>query len=97
MIGLLTDRHGRRGPLLAGLVGFALATLLFATATTFPQLLVARALQGVAAAITWTAGLALLAEVVPALERDRAMGLALSGQAAGMLLGPVVGGWLYQW
>ncbi len=97
VIGLLTDRLERRGPLLAGLVGLALATLLFATATTFPQLLVARALQGVAAATTWTAGLALLAEVVPVLERDRAMGLALSGQAAGLLLGPVVGGWLYQW
>lgn len=80
-----------------GLLGLALATILFATATTFPLLLVARTLQGIAAATTWTAGLALLAEVVPALERDRAMGLALSGQAIGMLLGPVVGGWLYQW
>jgi DHA1 family solute carrier family 18 vesicular amine transporter 1/2 len=97
LIGLLTDRVGRRWPLLVGLVGLALATIFFAIATTFPLLLLARTLQGIAAATTWTAGLALLAEVFPEQERDGAMGLALTGQAAGMLLGPVLGGWLYQW
>ncbi|KEK25076.1 permease [Bacillus gaemokensis] len=54
-------------------------------------------LQGVSAAATWTAGLALLADVFPLQERGKAMGLALSGQAAGMLLGPTIGGVLYQW
>lgn len=56
----------------------------------------ARLLQGFAAAIPWTAGLALLAEVFPKEERGKAMGMAMSGQAVGVLLGPPIGGWLYE-
>ncbi|MDF2084346.1 MULTISPECIES: MFS transporter [Bacillus] len=73
------------------------ATLLFGLANSFWLLVLARMLQGISAAATWTAGLALLADVFPLQERGKAMGLALSGQAAGMLLGPTIGGALYQW
>ncbi|MBU9707062.1 MFS transporter [Paenibacillus sp. AK121] len=97
IFGLLTDRIGRKTPLLWGLIGLIASTLMFAIAHTFWLLVLARALQGVAAAMTWTAGLALLAELYPSEERGKAMGLALSGQAAGTLLGPTIGGWLYQW
>ncbi|WP_311518990.1 MFS transporter [Paenibacillus albidus] len=96
LFGLLSDRIGRKGPLLWGLLGLAATTLLFLAADSFWQLVAARALQGVAAAATWTAGLALVADVYPAAERGKAMGMALSGQAAGTLLGPAAGGWLYQ-
>lgn len=63
----------------------------------FWMLLFARVLQGIAAAASWTAGLALLADVYPAQQRGKVMGIALSGQALGTLLGAVVGGWLYEW
>ncbi|WP_046214284.1 MFS transporter [Paenibacillus wulumuqiensis] len=96
IFGALSDRIGRRGPMLWGLLGLAAATLLFAFSTSFWMLVVARSLQGLAAAITWTAGLAILADLYPSQERGKAMGLALSGQAAGILLGPAIGGWLYQ-
>lgn len=96
IFGALSDRIGRRGPMLWGLLGLAAATLLFAFADNFPMLVAARSLQGLAAAITWTSGLAIIADVYPSADRGRAMGMALSGQAAGMLLGPVAGGWLYQ-
>lgn len=96
IFGALSDRIGRRGPMLWGLLGLALATLLFAFAKEFWMLVAARSLQGLAAAVTWTSGLALLADLYPSEERGKAMGLALSGQAAGVLLGPTLGGWLYQ-
>jgi len=96
IFGALSDHIGRRGPMLWGLLGLAAATLLFAFSTSFWMLVVARSLQGLAAAITWTAGLAILADLYPSQERGKAMGLALSGQAAGILLGPAIGGWLYQ-
>lgn len=96
IFGALSDRIGRRGPMLWGLLGLAAATLLFAFADNFPMLVAARSLQGLAAAITWTSGLAIIADVYPSADRGRAMGMALSGQAAGVLLGPVIGGWLYQ-
>ncbi|WP_373871859.1 hypothetical protein [Paenibacillus azoreducens] len=40
-------------------------------------------MQGFAAAILCTAGLALLAEVFPQEERGKAMGMAMSGQTGG--------------
>jgi MFS transporter, DHA1 family, multidrug resistance protein len=49
-VGTLTDRFGRRNMLLGSLVGFALCSILAATAQSFTLLLVARASQGVAAA-----------------------------------------------
>lgn len=96
-LGMISDRIGRKAPLLFGLIGLCVTTLLFIFATSFWMLVLARSLQGIAAAATWTAGLALLAEIHPEAERGKAMGLALSGQAAGTLLGPTIGGWLYEW
>lgn len=96
IFGLLSDRIGRRGPMLWGLLGLAAATILFSFANSYMLLIVARALQGVAAAVTWTSGLALLADLYPPEERGKAMGIALSGQAAGTLLGSTVGGWFYE-
>ena len=96
IFGMISDKLGRRGPMLWGILGLAAATLLFAFANTFWFLLLARILQGCAAAITWTAGLALLADFYPSEERGQAMGIALSGQAMGILVGPSLGGWFYQ-
>lgn len=96
IFGALSDKIGRKGPMLWGLLGLGTATILFAFADSFWLLVVARSLQGLAAAATWTAGLALLADLYPPDERGKVMGIALSGQAAGTLLGPTIGGWLYQ-
>jgi len=94
--GVLSDKIGRKGPLLWGLIGLGGSTLFFAFANSYKMLLIARSLQGIAAAITWTAGLALLADLYPSEERGRVMGLALSGMSLGTLLGPTIGGWLFQ-
>ena len=96
IFGALSDRIGRRDPMLWGLIILAVATLLYAFAQEYWLLIAARSLQGLAAAITWTSGLAILADLYPSEERGKAMGLALSGQAAGILLGPTIGGWMYQ-
>lgn len=96
LFGALSDRVGRKKMLVSGLIALAATTLIYAFATSFWVLVLARLLQGLAAAIPWTAGLALLADVFPKEERGRAMGLAMSGQAAGVLLGPPIGGCLYE-
>ncbi|WP_242222225.1 MFS transporter [Bacillus cereus group sp. BfR-BA-01380] len=97
ILGVISDKVGRRLPMILGLFGLAAATMLFGFANSFWLLVLARMLQGISAAATWTAGLALLADVFPLQERGKAMGIALSGQAIGMLLGPTIGGFLYQW
>jgi MFS family permease len=63
LAGVLVDRIGHRIPMLAGLFALAASTVLFAAVQALPILMLARALQGVAAAVSWTAGLALIAAV----------------------------------
>ena len=93
-LGTWADRRGRRGPFLAGLVGFGAATVLFAFANTFPLLILGRILQGIAAAATWVAGLAMLADHFPSGQRGKAMSTVFACANVGLLLGPSFAGWM---
>jgi MFS transporter, DHA1 family, solute carrier family 18 (vesicular amine transporter), member 1/2 len=100
VVGRWVDRSGPRAPLLAGLIALAAATALFAAVVDVPGglglavLSLARAAQGVAAAASWAAGLALIASTHPPERRGTVMGLALSAVGFGVLLGPAVSGLL---
>jgi MFS transporter, DHA1 family, solute carrier family 18 (vesicular amine transporter), member 1/2 len=94
--GVLSDRIGRRPPMVAGMVVLALSTLLFAYSTRLPWLFVARLLQGAADAVAWGVGFALIADTFGPSERGRVMGLVMSGSNFGFMLGPSIGGWLYE-
>ncbi|QUQ63707.1 MFS transporter [Kutzneria sp. CA-103260] len=93
-VGVWVDRAGPRPAMLAGLVGLAVTTVLFAGVAggSLAVLLIARAAQGVAAAASWIAGLALIAATHDVERRGRVMGLALSAIGVGVLLGPAVSG-----
>jgi MFS family permease len=93
-VGIWVDRAGPRPAMLAGLVGLALTTVLFAGVAggSLAVLLIARVAQGIAAASSWIAGLALIAATHDVSRRGRVMGLALSAVGVGVLLGPGVSG-----
>jgi MFS transporter, DHA1 family, solute carrier family 18 (vesicular amine transporter), member 1/2 len=95
-MGAVSDRVGRRRPLAGGLVALSAATLLFACAGGLPLLFTARLVQGAADAVTWVVGLALLADVYGPAERGRATGIVMSGAGCGFMIGPSLGGWLYE-
>jgi MFS transporter, DHA1 family, solute carrier family 18 (vesicular amine transporter), member 1/2 len=95
-MGAASDRIGRKGPLVAGLAGLAAATLLFAFANTLPGLFAARLAQGAADAVAWVVGLALLADVYEPSERGWATGIVMSGSSFAFMIGPSLGGWLYE-
>jgi len=95
--GRLCDRLGAGRTLRLGACGLLSSLLLFATASSEPMLFAARAVQGAAGAMSWTAGLALLAAAFPAERRGRALGIAMSGMSLGTLVGPPVGGLLFDW
>src|SRR5204862_6884763 len=95
VLGVLSDRVGRRRPMLWGFVVQAVATLLFALHGGVALALLARLLQGVAAAATWTTGLALVAEHFQE-HRAEKLGVAMMGSTGGLLVGPVTGGLLLQ-
>ncbi|MES1256360.1 MAG: MFS transporter [Acidobacteriota bacterium] len=94
-MGAVSDRTGRRLPLVSGMLVLAGSTLLFARADSLPLLFAARMAQGAADGITWAVGFALIADCYGAKERGRVMGYVMSGTSVGIMLGPSIGGWLY--
>ncbi len=96
-MGLLSDRVGRRPLIVIGMFLLAGATALFGFSTTITHLFAARLVQGVSAAATWSAGLALLADTTDPSRLGERMGIALSAVALGTVLGPVVGGLLFEY
>lgn len=93
-VGRLGDMMGRRRLLLAGLALFTLASALCAAAPSLAVLVVARAVQGIGAAVLMALGIALVGTVIPPHRSGRAMGLMGSMSAVGTALGPSLGGWL---
>jgi EmrB/QacA subfamily drug resistance transporter len=95
--GSLSDRLGRKGMLLAGLAVFGLASLVGGLTSTPSQLIAARAVMGLGAAVIFPATLSIIANVFT--ERgERAKAIGLWGASAGLAiaLGPIVGGWLLE-
>jgi DHA1 family multidrug resistance protein-like MFS transporter len=96
-MGLLSDRVGRRPLIVVGMLLLALATALFGFSTTITHLFIARTVQGISAAATWSAGLALLADTCDPARLGERMGIALSAVGFGTIVGPVVGGLLFEY
>ena len=99
--GSLSDRFGRKGMLLAGLAVVGTASLIGGFTTSPGQLIAARAVMGLGAAMTFPATLSLISNVfTERRERARAIGLWGAVGGAAIAMGPIVGGWLlehYSW
>src|SRR5262245_37344808 len=95
-MGSMSDRIGRKLPMVFGLARLPASSVLFAFATRLPWLFFARMVQGAADAVTWVVGLALIADVYGPEERGRITGLVMSGPGLAFMLGPSIGGFLYE-
>jgi len=95
-MGAVSDRVGRKGPMVGGMIALAGSTLLFAYSNGLPWLFAARLVQGAADAITWVVGFALIADQYGPDERGRVSGIVMSGTSAAVMVGPTIGGWLYE-
>lgn len=91
-VGRLGDIIGRRRLLLTGIAIFTSASVFCAIAPTLALLIVARAAQGVGAAIMMTLAMALVGETVPKSKTGSAMGLLATMSAIGTAFGPSLGG-----
>ncbi|HEX6523601.1 MAG TPA: MFS transporter [Streptosporangiaceae bacterium] len=95
--GSLSDRLGRKRMLLAGLAVVGAASLAGGFTADTGQLIAARSVMGLGAAMTFPATLSLISNVfTERRERARAIGLwgAIGGVAIAM--GPIAGGWLLE-
>jgi len=97
LFGYLGDRVGYRGPFIGGVALSGVAVLLMGLAPNFPLLFFARMCLGAASAGTWIAGLALIAAKYTGTRRVEMMGFVFMGTTIGSVLGPFIGGALYEW
>ncbi len=96
IVGAWSDRLGRRKPLiLVGLVTMAVCTLLFTVAGRYSELLVLRALQGLAVALTIPTSLAILSNATEKRTRGGSMGVYTTMRIIGLAAGPLLAGVLY--
>jgi len=92
--GPLSDRFGRRRPLLGGIGLFIAASLLCACSQRAAVMIVFRILQGAGAASASTLALAITKDVYPAHERGRILAYIAVIMALAPMLAPVFGGWI---
>lgn len=98
LTGMLSDRLGRRKALIQlGLLTMAATTLAFAFAGSFHWLLALRAGQGVGVALTVPAAMAMLTSGTVRESRGGSMGIYTTARMAGLGVGPLAGGALYDW
>jgi MFS transporter, DHA2 family, multidrug resistance protein len=92
--GLLGDRLGRKRLLIGALIVFGVASLACAYSRTTGELIAARAVLGLAAAVILPLALAVLPVLFTPEERPRAIGIVGGATFLGYPLGPILGGWL---
>ncbi len=95
--GPLSDRFGRRPPLLGGIGLFILASTLCARADSAIALIVFRVLQAAGAASASALALAISKDIYDGRERERILAYIGVILALAPMLAPVFGGWVLTW
>ncbi|MBK8933295.1 MAG: MFS transporter [Chloroflexi bacterium] len=92
--GRLSDQHGRKPILMVGILGNAIASLLFGLSTQLWMLFAARALAGILSSATLPTAMAYIGDSTSEEDRGGGMGILGAAMGVGMVIGPGVGGWL---
>lgn len=92
VLGSLSDRWGRRRPVLIGMSVFVLASVLCAVAPSFAALLVARFVQGFAGASGAVVARATVRDLVSGAAAAQALSRLLMVTGVAPVIGPVIGG-----
>lgn len=91
VFGAVSDRFGRRAILIPGVLSFSLLSGLSGLVHTFEQLLIIRALMGVAEGPCWTVINAINEETSPPSHRGRNVGIVVSAAALiGLFAAPIL-------
>src|SRR6266704_6356289 len=94
--GSLGDLFGRRLMFVAGVVIFAVASAICGLASNIHQLIIARSVQGIGAALLVPGSLAIISTSFDEKSRGQAIGTWSGFTAITTAIGPVLGGWLVE-
>src|SRR6201989_826213 len=92
--GWLADRIGRKRMFLISIGGFTAASMLCGIATSLPEIVIFRVLQGVFGAALIPLSQAVLLDINPPEKHGQAMAIWGAGAILGPILGPALGGYL---
>ena len=92
--GMLGDRLGRKRTLLGALTVFGLGSLACAFSTSPEQLIAARVVLGLGAAVVVPMALGVLPVLFGEQERPKALAVIMTATMLGYPIGPILGGWL---
>src|SRR5260221_9214976 len=95
--GALGDSFGRRRMFMIGVAVFTIASTACGFAQNIHQLILARCLQGIGAALLVPGSLAIISTFFDEESRGKAIGTWSGFTAITAALGPVLGGWLIQY
>ena len=94
--GALGDAKGRRKVFAAGVILFAVASAWCGLSRSIAELIAARAIQGIGAALLVPGSLSLISASFPPAERGSAIGTWSGFTAITAAFGPLLGGWLVE-
>jgi SHS family lactate transporter-like MFS transporter len=86
IFGLLADRYGRRGPLMANVVFFSVVELLCGFSPNYTVFLILRTIYGIGMGGEWGVGSSLAMESIPPKRRGLISGIVQSGYSCGYIL-----------
>lgn len=96
-IAILSEKYETRAwPLNIGMLLLIGSQIMLMFAPVYWVMCVARVLQGIASSTVWIVGLALVCDLTPKRIIGRQLGFALAGFSLGLLIGPTIGGVLYE-
>jgi DHA2 family multidrug resistance protein len=98
--GWLALKIGRRRMLLLSIASFTVASMLCGIATSLPEIVVFRLIQGIAGASTIPLSQGVMLDLFPLAKIPQVMAIWSSAVILGPIVGPVLGGWLtenYSW
>ena len=92
--GAAGDQLGRRRVFVIGIAIFAIASVWCGLSPNVTQLIIARAIQGIGAALLIPCSLAIIGASFPEAERGIAIGTWAGFSAIAAAIGPLLGGWI---
>jgi len=92
LFGRLGDIFGYRRVYISGLAGFVISSILCSLSSTVNMLVLFRAIQGLATGMMMSVPYAVITAAFPPAERGRALGINAVSIAAGLAIGPLLGG-----